>query len=1342
MTHSTTKLRRIHALLPKAMAREREAVRRALAALGRPGAKAPGAEALQRLEARLSASRAEKDQRRQDLPALAFPEALPITARRAEIVAAIRRHRVLIVSGETGSGKSTQIPKFCLEAGRGIGGLIGHTQPRRIAAVSVAQRLAEELGSPLGEAVGFKVRFSDRTSRRGYIKLMTDGILLAEVQSDRELVNYDTIIVDEAHERSLNIDFILGYLRRLLDRRRDLKVVVTSATIDTEKFSQAFGGAPVIDVTGRAHPVEVRYRDPAAGGSDSAELTHVEAAVQAVAGIEAEGPWGDILVFMPTEQDIRETCELLEGRGRSNALVLPLFARLTAAEQSRVFSASNRRRIIVATNVAETSITIPGIRYVVDTGLARIARYSPRTRTSALPVAPISRSSADQRKGRSGRTAAGVCIRLYSEEDFQGRPQFTPPEILRANLAEVILRMVALGLGDIAEFPFIDRPDPRSIRDGFHLLLELGAIEESRRTAAEGGSELPEPVPRGRAACAGAPPRARPGVRLTAIGRQMARMPLDPRLARMLIAALAEKCAAPVAVIAAALSVQDPRERPVEKAAEADRAHAAFRRPGSDFLAHLGLWARFQELRRAGSGANALKRFCRENFLSYRRMREWEDIHRQILEILAESGPRSAQGTAWPAAFRVPESDFPASEFESIHRAVLAGFLSNIAVRKEKNIYRAARGREAMIHPGSGLFGAAGEWIVAAELIETSRLFARTAARVEAAWIEAAGAGLCRSTYANPRWDARREQVVASEQVSLFGLILVPERTVAYGRVNPEEASEVFIREALVAGEIRRPPAFLRHNQALAERVLGYEERLRRRDLLAAPEAQAAFYSKRLEGVFDPRSLAALIQRRGGDEFLRMTEADLLRGRADPQELALYPERVAVGKGLFDCRYRYDPGREEDGATLEVPAAAAGALAAGELDWLVPGLLRERVEALLRGLPKDIRRRLAPLKDSARLIVDEMPRRKEALIPALADFLARRFGVRVPASAWREGEVPEHLRLRLAITAPDGRVLAAGRDPSILSRDAPAGGIPADVRARWEKAGLKTWDFGALPEALQSPPGDRVLWAAFPALAPGEKGVDLKLFPRRDQALRTHREGVAALFKIKLAGEMRSLKRSLAIPDEVHAAAALLGGARALESAAAERVVRDLFAVDIRTPEAFERHAAALSGRIVPEARELLYALIPVFEAHAAARRELAAFAGARGPAAEFRQGAEEELNRLLPPNFIALYARARLPDLVRYLKAFGLRLSRAAVDLEKDRAKADRVSPYGQALKRRLAALSADSTDAERLALEELFWMIEEYKVSVFAPEIGTPVRVSPKRLAQKIAEIEGRRP
>ncbi len=1295
------------------MAVDRVAVQQVLDRMNRHGHQRPSEAMLARLETRLSASAASRALRRENLPQLSYPGGLPITAHKEEIAAAIREHAVVIVAGDTGSGKSTQIPKICLDAGRGIDGMIGHTQPRRIAAVSVAQRIAEELGHPLGESVGYKIRFRDRTARNTYIKVMTDGILLAETQADRLLTAYDTIIVDEAHERSLNIDFILGYLKGLLGRRPDLKVVVTSATIDTEKFSRAFDDAPVIEVSGRMYPVEVRY-EPAQRNGGEADLTHVELAVRAVGLLLRERRGGDILVFMPTEQDVRETCEMIDAGVAPGTLVMPLFARLTAAEQRRVFHAGSGRKIVVATNVAETSITIPGITYVVDTGLARIPRYSPRTRTTAMPVAPIARSSADQRKGRCGRVADGVCIRLFSEEDYLGRPLYTPPEILRANLAEVILRMIALGLGDVSRFPFIDPPDAKSIRDGLRLLYELGAIETNgkgrapegkRRPGAEGGAHA---------------------VRLTDIGRMMARIPLDPRLARILIQAREEGCEEAIAVIAAALSIQDPRERPAEKTAEADRIHAAFNEPASDFLTLLRIWNRFQEARKELKSHSRVKQFCRDHFLSYPRMREWADVCEQIIDIMKELGWRRNR----------PASGEP--DFGKIHRSILAGFLSNIAFKKEKNIYRATQGREAMIFPGSGLFNAAGAWIVAAEMVETTRLYARTVATIDAGWLEKAAGGLCRSSFADPRWDAKRGEVVASEQVSLFGLPIVAARLASYGKVNAQEAAEIFIHQALIAGELGQSMAFLHHNQALAAKVQRLEDRIRRRDVMVGEDDLAAFYRKRLTGVYDIRSLRQMIRRKRGDAFLRMQEEDLLRYQPQAGELALYPEHFHAGGYKLDLGYRFEPGADVDGATLRVPSTIAAAVSPADLDWIVPGLLREKVEVLLKGLPKALRTRLMPLKETAEIVIQEMPKEHRPLPAALGDFIRRRFHVEVPAAAWPVQELPPHLQMRLAITAPDGRELAVGRDPGLLRVQTAAEAIPPEVRRQWERFRLTGWDFEDLPEVLASSAGACRAWVAYPALESGPEGVSLKLFSRRDHAQAAHRKGVSALLAVHCGRDLKYLKRSLALPAELHAAARHFGGARRVEDAMVERVVNDLFAADIRTKKAFEDHATACGRRLVPAATGLAMAVAPVLAAYAQVRSSLASFCVSAGPLAEFREAMEKELSRLVPPNFIQLYDPGRLASIERYLQARILRIRRAGMDLEKDRAKAAAVEPYSRQLSRLLQSLAPTSTAAKCRAVEELFWMIEEYKVSVFAQELKTARPVSPKRLAQKIAEIE----
>ena len=1329
----------IDRLLPRAMARERLGARRRLAQLRRGGSGSPDptglAQELVRLEQVLAQSAHRRVGRSEGLPSLAFPENLPILSKKDEIIAAIQTHPVVVVSGDTGSGKSTQIPKFCLAAGRGIEGLIGHTQPRRIAAQAVARRIAEEMGQAIGRAVGYKIRFQDTTPPEAYIKVMTDGILLAEAAGDRMLSAYDTLIVDEAHERSLNIDFMLGYLRTLIRRRRDLRVIVTSATIDTAKFSQAFDDAPVIEVSGRMFPVEVRYEPPEAGGGEG-EPTPVEQAAAAVHRIQQERRPGDVLVFMPTEQDIREAGEMIQAASPAGTLVLPLFARLTAAEQGRVFHPAPGRKIIVATNVAETSLTIPGITFVVDTGLARIPRYSPRTRTTAMPVVPISRSSADQRKGRCGRVANGVCIRLYSEEDYLGRPEYTPPEILRANLAEVILRMIALRLGEIAEFPFIDPPDPRSIADGFRLLVELGAIEEGGRGKAQGGRRKGESGSDGE------------GVRLTAIGRMMARIPLDPRLSRMLIEARNEGCVEPVAVIAAVLSIQDPRERPADKTAEADRAHAVFKQPHSDFLTLLAIWNRFRLARQELKSTGQMRRFCRQHFLSFKRMREWEDVFRQIMEIMGESRTRNPVETRLSAEGGIRRNGkneeangachSPISDFARIHRSILSGFLANIALKRDKNLYRATKDREAMIFPGSGLFNAAGSWIVAAEMVETSRLFARTVASIDPAWLETLGGHLCRSTYREARWDPRRGEVVATEQVSLFGLVINPGRTVSYGRVNRDEASDIFIREALVAGAFGKPFAFLTHNQRQAAKVAALEDRLRRRDLLASDEDFAVFYRKRLPHVYDIRTLSQLIKTKGGDRFLRMSEADVMNYRPEEGELGLFPERLKAAGHSLELRYRFEPGADSDGVTLRVPSALAAAVPAATVEWMVPGLLREKLEALVKGLPKAIRKRLVPLNETVDIIFREMPREKGTFLTALGEFVHRRFGVDIPSAAWAGAALPDYLQMRVAITAPDGRELASGRDPAVLRLHPAANRIPLEVRQNWERVGLTRWDFGDLPVALGSDTSEITPWVAYPALEPFADGVRLKLFARRDQASAVHPKGVAALLAVHFTRDMKLLKRSLALPEELHPAARYFGGARRVEDAMVDRVVQDLFAADIRSEKAFREHAEACRSGIISSGRGILYAVIPVLEAYAAARGSVTRLSSGTGPLAVFGNALMDELTRLVPPNFITLYDRTRLGHLVRYIEALQTRARRAVVDLEKDFAKSREVRRFTEQMNALVEGLSPEASAEKRSALEELHWTIEEFKVSVYAQELKTAIRVSSKRLAEKIREIE----
>jgi ATP-dependent helicase HrpA len=1290
---------------------------------------------LQKVEHRIRASMQRKMARQRHRPPLNFDPGLPITVYQEDIIRAISAHQVLVIAGETGSGKSTQLPKLCLAAGRGMSGLIGCTQPRRIAATSIARRISDELGENLGKSIGFKIRFNDRTSPSAYIKLMTDGILLAEAQSDRYLNAYDTIIVDEAHERSLNIDFILGILKNLLPKRPDLKLIITSATIDTEKFSQFFSHAPVIEVSGRMYPVETRYLDPDSQEIQAEDVSHIDLAVKAVNQICQTSTWGDILLFMPTEQDIRETCELLKAADMAHSRILPLFARLSAPQQAQVFSQSQRRKIIVATNVAETSLTIPGIKYVVDSGLARISQYLPRTRTTALPVRPISRSSADQRQGRCGRVADGHCIRLFSEDDYHQRPLFTPPEILRANLADVILRMIALNLGDVKTFPFIDTPDPKSIKDGFDLLIELNAIRDpSERTR-----------------------RYRPAKNrfvLTRKGRLMAKMPIDPRLSRMLIEAREQGCIDEMLVIASALSIQDPRERPSEQQSLADQMHARFDNPTSDFVTLINVWNAYHRYRSGAEGpprsGNQMKKYCRPHFLSYRRMREWCDIHSQLRTMLekemeisdrpkASAGKRQAQVS--DASLILP----PSRLYSAIHKSILSGFISNIAQKKEGNLFTATKGRHVMIFPGSGLFKRAGQWIVAAEMIQTSRLFARTVANIDPEWIEPIARSQCKYSYAEPHWERKRAEVVAHEQVSLYGLIIIAQRKVSYGKIAPDEASELFIRQALVEGDLKHPFSFMQHNKQIVEDITQMEDKIRRRNLLVSEDDLAQFYKNKLSQVYDIRTLKRQIKRAGDDHFLRMQPDDVLQVLPDNEELAQFPDQIRIGQHQFKSTYRFNPKKKDDGITIEIPSAVATDVSPESIDWLVPGLLKEKIEYLIKGLPKKFRKQLVPVSETVAVIVDEMPKIPEQnLYTSLSHFIYKRFGVDIPAAKWPAQDLPDHLKMRLSITASNGREIRSGRNLSIL-QNAAADTVQTTklnrLRQRWERSNITSWDFGALPERLVFKTKGGRQWAVFPGLEKNQVGIHLKLFLSQTKALAAHLEGVAQLVRLSLAKDLKFLKKHLTLPANWESGCSYFGGRLHFSGLMVKSIEKNLFSQNIRDAEAFKRHLDHLRRNLIKEADQLKAAVLPLLDAYQLTRShlyELEKINHHQKRATDLLSALRKDLAQLVPDNFLDLYDHQRLKHLVRYIQALSIRAKRAMVNLEKDQMKAHTLSPYTACMQELIESLDKGSSQIKRQTIEELFWMIEEYKVSLFAQEIKTAMPVSPKRLEQQIQKIK----
>jgi ATP-dependent helicase HrpA len=1072
------------------------------------------------LKRKILSSEEEKQRRLLRKPRYNWNPDLPISSRKDEIIQSIRDNQVIVLAGETGSGKTTQIPKFCMAAGRGIEGKIGCTQPRRIAALTVAERIAQELGEQPGQSVGYKIRFQDKDKATSTIKIMTDGILLAETQRDAFLNEYDTLIIDEAHERSLNIDFILGYLRQLLKKRKNLKLIITSATIDTKKFSQAFDNAPVIEVSGRTFPVELRYDDE----DLSEEGSLAERAASAVQSLVSRDSRGDLLIFMPTEQDIRECCDILTGQQKS-ALILPLYARLSSSDQKKVFASSSSRKIIVSTNVAETSLTIPGIKYVIDTGMARLAQYYPSTGTFALPVIPVSRSSADQRKGRCGRVENGICIRLYTEEDFESRQEFTPAEILRTNLAEVILRMLSLRLGEPGDFPFIDPPTSTGISDGYKTLLELAAVENK-------GSG------KNRAYA------------LTPLGKTMASMPIDPRLARVILEASKERCLEEVLIIASSLNVHDPRERPQDKAGSADQAHAKFRHDESDFMTRLNIWRYFEKNYDTSKTGN-LRKFCKENYMSFRRMREWQDIFRQLKLQLEGMGYKVK-------AYEGNEDNY----FPSIHRSILSGFLSHIALKKEKVYYKATRNRELMIFPGSGLFGGqrAGVWIVCGEIVKTSKLFGRIIANIDSAWLEDLGAHLMTESYHSPVWSQDKGAVLAVRQKRLFGFIIA-EGTVPYGPVNPGESTDLMIRGAFLEGAIRDRSnyPFLEKNINLIDSIVNMENKIRRRNLLVTDEELFLIYKERLGDQVYDLGLLEKLQREKGPDYLVISEEDLLKGQTDMNILAQFPDTLSIGNVDVSVEYNFEPGKDEDGVTLQIPVQDATRVQASQLDWAIPGLHRERVSALLKGLPKKTRKQLTPINST----VDEIEKKMkiqddQRLTRALSEFLYKEWGINVPLSDWDENALPEHLKIRIAVTDEQGKVIETARDTEVLYKKHDASidlKVLKNSRREWEQTNLRSWDFGTLPAEITKTGKKGVIYRLFPALKDcGDDSAAIVLLENKDEAADIHHKGVALMLRLSYTKEVRSFKQELSGIFPFTDGAAYFGGRKDLEKRICNRI--------------------------------------------------------------------------------------------------------------------------------------------------------------------------------------------
>jgi len=1247
--------------------------------------------AFEKLQARLAS-----------VPKVTYPEALPVSQRKDDILAAIRDHQVVVVAGETGSGKTTQIPKICLELGRGVRGQIGHTQPRRIAARTVAERIAEELDRPLGSTVGYKVRFTDQVSDDTMIKVMTDGILLAEIQNDRQLRRYDTLIIDEAHERSLNIDFILGYLRELLPRRPDLKLIITSATIETQRFAEHFSDmsgkpAPVIEVSGRTYPVEVRYRPLVETTEDDTEepMDQVDGIAEAVDELGREGD-GDILVFLSGEREIRDTADALGKRNLRNTEIVPLYGRLSAAEQHRVFERHTQRRVVLATNVAETSLTVPGIRYVIDPGTARISRYSNRLKVQRLPIEPVSQASANQRKGRCGRLADGICIRLYSAEDFDGRPEFTEPEILRTNLASVILQMTNLGLGDLAKFPFIDPPDKRNITDGVKLLEELGALDDRR---------------------------------LTPLGRQLAQLPVDPRLARMVIEADKQDCVAEVMVIAAALSIQDPRERPTDKQQQADEKHARFTDKESDFFSYLNLWRYLREKQQETSG-NQFRRLCRSEFLNYLRVREWQDIYAQLRQVARTLG------------LALAEDRDELAEGQHVHTALLAGLLSHLGLKDgEKREYLGARGAKFAIFPGSALIKKQPRWVMSAELVETSRLWGRVNARIEPEWAEKLAPHLVKHSYSEPHWEKKQGAVMAYEKVTLYGLPIVPRRRVGYARIDPVLCRELFIRHALVEGDWETHHKFFEENRRLLERIEEIENRARRRDIAVDDETVYRLYDERIPAeVVTARHFDAWWKRarREHPDLLTFTRDLLVNAGRDTVDPNAFPDAWLANGVRLPLTYAFEPNSAADGVTVEVPLPLLNKLDPEDFGWSVPGFRKDVVIALIRSLPKALRTNFVPVPDWAEAALDRVPARRGPLTDAIGNELRRLTGTVVPRDAWKPSEVPAHLRMNFKITDESGETVAEGRDLEELRRrlapkvqrtiSAAAGDI--------ERRGITANDFGMLPRRVAQIRGGYEV-TVFPALVDESDSVAIRVFETEPEQRVAMRAGTRRLLLLTLPPAARFLQGRLdnRAKLELSRANPYRSIADLLDDCAGAAV--DKLVADAGGPVWSSIEFASLRDTVRQDLVDAVEGVVTQVQAVLATTYDVEQrLKGLRDPQlipalADIRQ----QLKGLVHPGFVTEAGWKQLHHLPRYLRGIVHRLDRVAGNLGRDRQLTAQIQEIEAEYRELRAEFPPLSAAADGLA--EIRWMIEELRINLFAQTLGTAYPISDKRIYKAMDQL-----
>ncbi|WP_194755562.1 ATP-dependent RNA helicase HrpA [Aliidiomarina indica] len=1236
-------------------------------------------------------------------PAIKFPEQLPVVAEKCRIQAAIRDHQVVVLAGETGSGKTTQLPKMLLEMGFAENGIIGHTQPRRLAARSVARRIADELEEPLGHRVGFKIRFQDESSEHTAIKLMTDGILLAELQRDRLLKRYSAIIIDEAHERSLNIDFLLGVLRQLIDKRPDLKVIITSATIETERFSKHFNNAPVIEVSGRTFPVEVRYQPLLNDDSDDREVDMYQGICEASAELMREGP-GDILVFLSGEREIRDSADALREfheDSRQQLDIVPLYARLSASDQNKIFQPSQGRRIVLATNVAETSLTVPGIRYVIDPGTARISRYSYRTKVQRLPIENISQASANQRAGRCGRVGPGICIRLYSEEDFMNRPEFTDPEILRTNLASVILQMATLKLGDIRKFPFLQRPDDRYINDGMRLLEELGAMQRAGRKG----------------------PR-----KLTVIGRSLGRLPIDPRLGRMVLAAQDFHSVREVLIITAALSIQDPRERPHDKQQKADELHRRFSDDRSDFVSWLKLWNYLQEQQTALS-SNQFRKQCKQEFIHYLRLREWQDVYTQLRQSVRELG------------IRINDEE---ATYAQVHQAMLTGLLSQIGQKDEKHQYLGARQTRFFIFPGSGLFSSKPKWLMSAELVETTKLYGRYLASIEPEWIEPVAQHLVRRNYHEPRYSKKRGAVVATEQVTLYGLLIVPGRTIQYSRVDPVVARDVFIREALVQAQMKQPPPFLHANLTLISDVRGLEEKSRRRDILIDEEALYQAYADHLPAdIYDDRSLLSWLKKaqQANPKVLHFKREQLMQQDASHITDLDYPDQWLQGRLRLPLTYVFEPGHVDDGVSVDIPLPMLNQVTSVGFDWQVPALREALVTAWIKSLPKQWRRNFVPAPNYARAFLESVDASligsDTSMLEAMTQRFKRMSGIDIPSDAWQLSQVPEHLRVNFRVLDETGKVMARARDLKQLQQKMQptlTETLVATAGDDVEQEGLTDWSFGEAPKPVEKNTG-RFSIQAFPALKDEGKSVAIRVFDNQADAERAHRQGLRKLVLLQIPSPVSYLREKL--PNKAKLAMYFNPWGK-VEALIEDCMLAAIDALIGDTEPSNEAEFRALTQRIRAQLNERTLAIAQQVERCLLLSHQIQKQLKGKIPLPLINSynDVKAHLQRLIYPGFVSDFGEERLVDAERYLKALAQRVEKLPVDPNKDRLRSllfEKLENRWQDLLKKVPKGEPVPSD-----LQEFRWYLEEFRVSTFAQQLGTRFPVSEQRLKQRLDEIE----